>query len=328
LASSTAQEKTGIISGMVTQNGESLAGANVVVVGTTLGTTIDVSGRFVIRNVPAGTYQIRITIIGYRPAISPDIRVRAGQAIELEVRFADEGQVEFIPRPREMAKPPPTSPPTWEEARPFPVDKPPSVNDIPRFPWPPPKTSAQAVIAAEALQARQDLRILADVAKALMAAMDSCGYGEKKYYWIPKGFALVSRIEQIQADGSPKPGKDRWSIEVATPRIFSLPSLLEALFTANAGYYRIVVFAVTPQSFAESDSVVSREDAMKWLHGGMQSLPPSIGNIPFTSEYTCTALIYEFEQVTPNHAPRFMDPSNLTGQMHLEKSQLRKALGL
>lgn len=304
-----AQDKPGgIIKGqIVAGEGEPLVGANVVVEGTLLGATSDVNGKFVIVGVPPGLHKLKATYIGYSPVMSQSIWVREGETAEVTVVLP--GEVVIPDRPREQ-RPPPREP-----------------EDYPKFPWPPPKSSAHSLISAEKLRAKKPLSVLADLARTLEGAMDSCGYAERRYYWVPRGFGLVSRIEQLKSDGSPKEGADRWSVNITPPKIFSIESLIKAFFTANAGRFRIVVFIVTSQSFAESDSTVEKEEAIQWLHRGMQSLPESIGNLPYTASHTCTAFIYEFIQATPNHTPQFMDPSNITGRMHLEKSRLWEVLG-
>ena len=48
-------------------NSEPLEGANVVIVGTDLGATANQSGAFSIREIPAGTYDVTATFIGYSP---------------------------------------------------------------------------------------------------------------------------------------------------------------------------------------------------------------------------------------------------------------------
>ena len=55
------------ITGTVTDanNGNGLAGANVVVGGTTMGAAADVDGYFTIENVPNGTYTLNASVIGY-----------------------------------------------------------------------------------------------------------------------------------------------------------------------------------------------------------------------------------------------------------------------
>ena len=55
------------ITGNVTDadNGNALAGANVVVGGTTMGAAADADGYYVIENVPDGTYTLTASVIGY-----------------------------------------------------------------------------------------------------------------------------------------------------------------------------------------------------------------------------------------------------------------------
>ena len=78
-ATSTFAQKTSNLSGSVkdAQTGDGLPGANVLLVGSGMGATSDVQGRFVVRNIPAGTYTLRVTYLGYEP-ISTSITVQAG----------------------------------------------------------------------------------------------------------------------------------------------------------------------------------------------------------------------------------------------------------
>lgn len=46
--------------------GEPLLGANIVLLGTSLGAAADNNGKYTIRNVPSGSYTIRVTYIGYK----------------------------------------------------------------------------------------------------------------------------------------------------------------------------------------------------------------------------------------------------------------------
>ncbi len=64
--SATAQNK-GTIQGKVVsaESGEVLPGANIVIEGTVLGTAANKKGQFVIRNIPFGTYRLRVSFIGY-----------------------------------------------------------------------------------------------------------------------------------------------------------------------------------------------------------------------------------------------------------------------
>lgn len=70
---------TGKIAGRVIdkENGEPLPGANVVVVGTTLGAATDINGDYFILNVPPGMYDLKVSIIGYTAIVEKGIRVSA-----------------------------------------------------------------------------------------------------------------------------------------------------------------------------------------------------------------------------------------------------------
>ncbi|MFB0515678.1 MAG: TonB-dependent receptor domain-containing protein [Candidatus Neomarinimicrobiota bacterium] len=68
---------TGKVAGVVKdrETGEPLIGANVIIDGTTLGAATDVSGNFVILNVPPGTYNVRAMMIGYQTMVAQGIIV-------------------------------------------------------------------------------------------------------------------------------------------------------------------------------------------------------------------------------------------------------------
>ena len=53
-------------------------GANVIVVGTSLGAATDVSGEFLITQVPPGQYNVRASYIGYQDVLVRGINIVAG----------------------------------------------------------------------------------------------------------------------------------------------------------------------------------------------------------------------------------------------------------
>ncbi len=73
----SAWAQAGKIAGRVTDasTGEPLPGVNVVVVGSTQGSTTDVDGYYNILNVPPGTYRLRASFIGFTPQVVEDVRV-------------------------------------------------------------------------------------------------------------------------------------------------------------------------------------------------------------------------------------------------------------
>ena len=72
-----AQQTTGKISGQVTDNaGAGLVGANVIVDGTSMGVATDSDGKYTILNVPAGTYALTASYIGYRSTTTSNVEVK------------------------------------------------------------------------------------------------------------------------------------------------------------------------------------------------------------------------------------------------------------
>lgn len=195
--------------------------------------------------------------------------------------------------------------------------------DIPRFPWPPPEASASSRVPSKFLMNPEGATNLAEVAHTLETALNQSDYAERSYYAVPGGFALVTRLEQFNPDGTSKQTPERWAVDVAPPKVFSLASYLQALFMAKEGHFRIITFIVTSSPFIQSlQTEIRREEAMEWLATGIQILPYSLGKLPYTEHHYCVALIYEFEQPTRNHDPYFKKLSTLPGVEHLKRSQL------
>lgn len=82
----------GAIKGRVVDEstGGPIASVNVLLKGTTIGTTTDDEGHFTIRNVPAGEYAIIARIVGYGSKEIPHVKVEPGTGATLEIRLRDE----------------------------------------------------------------------------------------------------------------------------------------------------------------------------------------------------------------------------------------------
>ncbi len=84
----------GTIMGKVTTaTGEGIPNAQVVITGTTMGTSANANGEYVIRNVPAGTYVVRTQVIGYQTKTAT-VRVRADEEVALDFSL-EEGVIEL-----------------------------------------------------------------------------------------------------------------------------------------------------------------------------------------------------------------------------------------
>ncbi len=81
--------ETGKIAGHIVdkKTGEALPGANIQIVGTTLGAAADVNGEYFIINIPPGTYDLKATIIGYKTVLKKQVPVSVDKTtwVDLEL---------------------------------------------------------------------------------------------------------------------------------------------------------------------------------------------------------------------------------------------------
>jgi outer membrane receptor protein involved in Fe transport len=82
----------GSIAGTVTDGitGEAIIGANVVIQGTQIGAPTDIEGKFLIKNVAAGTYSLQVTFITYKPHLLNDVIVENGKRVNIDVKLSEE----------------------------------------------------------------------------------------------------------------------------------------------------------------------------------------------------------------------------------------------
>lgn len=92
LASMPALAQTGKIAGRVTDanTGDPLPGVNVVIAGTTQGTTTSLDGYYFILNVKPGTYAVQASFIGFATVIVEDVRVQIDKTATVDFVLRDE----------------------------------------------------------------------------------------------------------------------------------------------------------------------------------------------------------------------------------------------
>jgi len=91
---------TGTISGKVVdrETGDPLPGANVTIVGTSIGASTDLDGKYSLKNVQAGKQSMKVTYIGYR-AVTMDVTVGENATLTQDFRLvaqALEGQTVVV----------------------------------------------------------------------------------------------------------------------------------------------------------------------------------------------------------------------------------------
>lgn len=91
-AAMTSRAQTGAISGRVlsAEEGAPLAGANVLVLGSTLGATADRNGFYIIPNIPPGNYKVRASYLGYARTVAEEVQVRLNLTTTLHFKLKEE----------------------------------------------------------------------------------------------------------------------------------------------------------------------------------------------------------------------------------------------
>jgi len=85
MTATTYAQDTGAIRGRVFDavTKEALIGANVFLLGTSFGAATDINGVYSIRNLPAGTYRVQASVIGYRAIIASDVVAAPGREVQI-----------------------------------------------------------------------------------------------------------------------------------------------------------------------------------------------------------------------------------------------------
>jgi hypothetical protein len=200
--------------------------------------------------------------------------------------------------------------------------------ELPQFPEHPPPASASTEIDRTLLVRDKGPTYLSDVDKRLSSAFASAGYAQRAYYAISNGFVMVSRLEQITAEGTPML-QHRWSSAPLPYTNFSVKAYLKALFTARQGHYRVICFRVSPDEAPTPRHQPLSDVEAASLVNGPTFLPNSYSNIEFTNDWHCVAYVYEFVRRSADDEPVCaLPPDSLSIDEHLKGAGLWAALGM
>ena len=86
ILSSVVFSQTGNVSGLVSSDGQGLAGANVVLEGTSYGAAADAEGQYYVSDVQPGEYTVTVTYVGYN-ASSQMVVVSSGETTQLDFQL-------------------------------------------------------------------------------------------------------------------------------------------------------------------------------------------------------------------------------------------------
>lgn len=296
-----------VIKGQVVDDlGNGVPGVTVMVKGTTVGTTSDTNGYFIIK-ASKGSVLI-FSFIGMSTkeiSVNEDIIASSDQPLKINLN-SDYHELLEETGDEKVYK---------EEKKSI------RIHEIHEFPFPPPKSSSTYVFSDKLFES---CKFLNDVDQIISQALIVNGYSEKSYFSVPNGYALVTRIEKYNDDGTSVGSAERWKISPFQSK-FTISNYLKALLIGSTGKYRVIVFIITDASFHTTNVDIKRKDALAWLKEGNLTLPVIIGNKKFSKDHQVISLIYEF-LVKDNLEPLLSDPGALTGQTHLLKSNILPCL--
>ncbi|OGU20888.1 MAG: hypothetical protein A2580_02170 [Hydrogenophilales bacterium RIFOXYD1_FULL_62_11] len=209
-----------------------------------------------------------------------------------------------------------------------PKPAPPAANGdaTPAFAWPPPRPSTRRTLARHLVTGSAAAPTLEYISGRLQAALENNGYVEYSYYSVPGGFALATRLERIHPDGRSMAEPERWEVTRGPLTRFDLSEYLRALFDAERGHFRVIVFIVTPTPLVTGTESPSAATALAWPREGMPVLPDAMRPIAYGDHFQTHALIYEFETRGAGHPAEFKASSRLTGDAHLRRAKILGAL--
>jgi hypothetical protein len=215
----------------------------------------------------------------------------------------------------------PSWPPTALLPAPAPTPAPARKDELPTF-FPPRATDRFSIplrLAGENIALQQ-------VSDRLSNALREAGYeGKCSYYWVDDqygpGFAIVTHIEHIQADGKPVLDQ-RWGFDLPQYGALTLPQLLRAITHADPGRYRLIALVVSRKPLVEKDTPMTQEQVAILNKG-----PRWLGDSPWktvlaTADFHLVAYVYEFERPSRSDDPLFLASSNLTAENHLRSTGL------
>ncbi|GAA4021835.1 hypothetical protein GCM10022409_01940 [Hymenobacter glaciei] len=159
----------------------------------------------------------------------------------------------------------------------------------PALPWPMPPPTSVFPFPASYLAGLKTFR---DVDDKLSSALTNAGYDTPKHYSIPDGFAVITRLEQTTADARPLPQAQRWLSNAVGGE--QLMGLLRDLVITRKGYFRVMIFVVTPRNVTFSQKPLAQDRATTWYHQGPLFLDAAVGSQLCPPNCRVTALIYEF----------------------------------
>ena len=258
-----------------------------------------------------------------RPSVAPPAARPSPPSVVLQAPSGQDRSAS-VDTPKAVPPPPPDRPapapvpaPNGGARPTAPVDSSTQLPDF--FPWPPPAPSDRRLLQLSQLGSGTPPDTWGALADRILALVRKARYRSWGFYAAPGGFAVVTRIEQLdQENGVALAGDQRWASEVKVAGT----SILDGIFTVRRprGVYRVIAFVLTtdPRSGGPvTDPAVMLQLARRWGISGALDLPEVLRSNPITRVQRLFALVYEFESAVGGET-RVHSPGLWTLDHHFE----------
>lgn len=188
-----------------------------------------------------------------------------------------------------------------------------------------------------------DAARLSDVATRVSDALNQAGYTDQGWFVVPAafsttsspaviGFAVVTRLEQIEDTGRTKGGGRRWALDLSPSSSGSLLDAVKLLLQgAPDGRYRVFLLWVSNDPVSQIASHPSTGDWQDFLSQAAKA--PLVRmmegvRVNYGAGGGCYAFVYEYERSAISGETRYVGVSQLTAEQHLRASGIWDALAV
>ena len=188
-----------------------------------------------------------------------------------------------------------------------------SISRLPSFPWPPP-AGYKDVLVPFNLFKPESVATLGGIYNSITTALNSCDHNFEYglFGGVPKGFALLARMEHVEQDGTPLPGKARWTTTGSSNS--DLLSLFGDVWFEKPGYFRVIAFVVTD----DLNRKPNPNSALPDLSFGSRVMPPELGKTTVANQQII-AFVYTLQRKDKGKITTWSNGIS-SAQVHLEKS--------
>lgn len=194
--------------------------------------------------------------------------------------------------------------------------------------WPPPRSTS--IWVADSSSNRPEVTF-AEVAGKVARALRDAGYEDEHWYPIglnwAHGFALTTRLERIQDDGSPRPGRERWSPVYADPASLRWLDAARKMRLPGPGRYRVLLFVFTDLPIEASNRAPVWNEAT-FMAGPNAPLEPFPAKRRAPLAFRLAAYIYEYTSSSRDGEGTFLArDADISPARHIEMSGISVLTG-